>query len=106
MVNQLLISLVNSVLGSGKKSARGNMAYTCPYCHHHKPKMEINFTENANGSNPWHCWVCHKRGKYIVGLFKSMGAPEDKIIEAKQYIKGTINTNYKPKESKELKLPK
>ena len=46
MVNQLLISLVNSVLGSGKKTARGNMAYTCPYCHHHKPKLEVNFTVN------------------------------------------------------------
>ena len=45
MINQLLVTLVNSVLGSGKKTARGNMAYTCPHCNHHKPKLEINFTE-------------------------------------------------------------
>ena len=52
MINQLLVSLVNSVLGTGKKTARGNMAYTCPYCHHHKPKLEVNFTENKEGTNP------------------------------------------------------
>ena len=97
---------MNSVLGSGRSTSRGNQAYHCPFCHHHKPKMEINFTENASGANPWHCWVCHKRGKYIAGLFRAIEAPEDKIIEAKQYIKGNTNTNYKPKESKDLRLPK
>jgi len=46
MVNQLLVTLVNSVLGSGKATARNNYAYHCPFCHHHKPKMEVNLTEN------------------------------------------------------------
>ena len=45
MVNELLINLVNSVLGQGKRTARGNQAHTCPYCNHHKPKLEINFTQ-------------------------------------------------------------
>ena len=46
MVNELLVNLANSVLGTGKKTARGNYAYTCPYCNHSKPKLEINFTTN------------------------------------------------------------
>ena len=46
MLNQPLIALVNSVLGTGKPTARGNYAYSCPFCNHHKPKLEINFTEN------------------------------------------------------------
>ena len=83
MVNQLLISLVNSVLGSGKKTARGNMAYTCPYCHHHKPKLEVNFTVNKEKVNPWHCWVCNKKGKSILQLLRKAGASQDKINEAK-----------------------
>jgi len=56
MVNQLLVNLVNSVLGSGKPTARNNYAYHCPFCHHHKPKLEVNLTENREGQNPWHCW--------------------------------------------------
>ena len=38
MVNELLVNLVNDVLGHGKRTARGNQAYTCPFCSHHKPK--------------------------------------------------------------------
>ena len=52
MVNELLVNLVNSVLGTGKRTARGNQAYNCPFCHHHKPKLEVNFTENKEGTNP------------------------------------------------------
>lgn len=49
MTNQLLVSLVNSVLGSGKPTARDNYAYHCPSCHHAKPKLEIQLTENREG---------------------------------------------------------
>ena len=56
MINQLLVNLVNSVLGTGKQTARNNYAYHCPFCHHHKPKLEVNLTENREGANPWHCW--------------------------------------------------
>jgi transcription elongation factor Elf1 len=45
MVNELLVNLVNNVLGTSKRTARGNQAYNCPFCNHHKPKLEINFTE-------------------------------------------------------------
>ena len=104
MVNQLLISLVNSVLGSGKKTARGNMAYTCPYCHHHKPKLEVNFTVNKEKVNPWHCWVCNKKGKSILQLLRQAGASQDKINEAKTFVK---DTSYVPTEKNiiALKLP-
>ena len=74
MVNQLLVTLVNSVLGSGKATARNNYAYHCPFCKHHKPKMEVNFTENKKGHNPWHCWVCNTRGKTIPNLLKKIEA--------------------------------
>lgn len=87
MVNQLLVTLVNSVLGTGKQTARGNIAYTCPHCNHHKPKLEINFTENKDGHNPWHCWVCDKKGKSILQLLRKANASPDKIEEAKTYVK-------------------
>ena len=105
MVNQLLVTLVNSVLGTGKQTARGNMAYTCPHCKHHKPKLEINFTENKEGNNPWHCWVCDKKGKNIVYLLKAAGASQDKIAEAKTYVKDVTYVNNESTTKYFLKLP-
>ena len=87
MVNELLVNLVNKVLGTSKRTARGNQAYHCPFCNHHKPKLEINFTENKKGHNPWHCWVCGKKGKTIKGLFKALKVSSDKFIELGKLVK-------------------
>ena len=84
MVNHLLVNIVNSVLGAGKSTARGNQAYHCPFCHHSKPKLEVNFTEGQK--NPWHCWVCNKKGTNLVTLLKQAQAPEDKIAEIKKHV--------------------
>ena len=51
MVNQLLLALVNSVLGVGKPTSRNNYAYHCPFCHHVKPKLEVNLMENKEGKS-------------------------------------------------------
>jgi len=89
MANQLLVTLVNSVLGSGKPTARNNYAYYCPFCNHRNKKLEVNLTENKEGQNKWHCWVCHKRGKTIYSLFKQVKANKDKINEASKIIKSS-----------------
>ena len=86
MVNELLVNLVNTVLGTGKRTARGNQSYHCPFCNHHKPKLEVNFTENKKGYNPWHCWVCGKKGKTIKGLFKSLEVSSEKFIELSKLV--------------------
>jgi hypothetical protein len=83
MVNQALLSTINSVLGVGKKTSKGNYAYHCPFCNHHKPKLEINLTESDKGEYKWHCWVCDKRGSSIPKLFKLIEAPKEKIVEAR-----------------------
>jgi hypothetical protein len=87
MLNQTLIALVNSVLGTGKSTSKGNYAYSCPFCKHHKPKLEINFTENEKGENPWHCWACDRRGKKIHQIFKSVGTPSEINNELNSLIK-------------------
>jgi DNA primase len=91
MVNELLVNLVNSVLGAGKRTARGNQAYTCPFCHHHKPKLEINFTENKEGNNPWQCWVCGKRGKTVRSLFKQVQVDATYFQELGKLVKNVSN---------------
>ena len=105
MVNELLVNLVNSVLGTGKRTARGNQAYTCPFCNHHKPKLEVNFSENKKGYNPWHCWVCNKKGTKISSLFKQVKASPNKFEELFKLIgneteRDVVVTN------KNLQLPK
>ena len=89
MVNQLLVTLVNSVLGSGKATARNNYAYSCPLCNHHKPKLEVNLTENREGKNPWHCWACDARGTTVYNLFKQVKAPSDKFVELGSLVKSS-----------------
>ncbi len=52
MVNQALVATLNSVLGNGKKTSKGNFAYHCPFCNHHKPKLEVNLlTDPPYGIN-------------------------------------------------------
>ena len=105
MVNELLINLVNSVLGSGKRTARGNQAHTCPYCNHHKQKLEINFSENKKGYNPWHCWVCNKKGTRITTLFKQLKASPEKFNELFKLIGNEKEYSSNPKSKIQLKLP-
>lgn len=87
MVNHLLVNLVSSVLGAGKPTSGTNYSYNCPFCNHYKPKLEINFQENEEGVNHWHCWVCNKKGKKLVSLFKAVSAPDHKVQELKNYVK-------------------
>ena len=104
MVNQLLVTLVNSVLGSGKPTARNNYAYHCPFCHHHKPKLEVNLTENREGKNPWHCWACDARGTTVYQLLKKTNASSDKIAEANSLISSSKPKEYK-KSNTTIRLP-
>jgi DNA primase len=87
MVNQLLVTLVNSVLGTGKPTSRNNYAYHCPFCHHSKPKLEVNLTENREGKNPWHCWTCDTRGTTVYSLFKSLKTNPGKLSELSKLVK-------------------
>ena len=105
MVNELLVNLVNSVLGTGKRTARGNQSYHCPFCNHTKPKLEVNFSENKKGYNPWHCWVCDKKGTRISTLFKQIRTTPEKYTELYKLVS---NENERKIEEKfiEVKLPK
>lgn len=114
MVNQLLLALVNSVLGVGKSTARNNYAYHCPKCNHHKPKLEVNFDESSPHYQSFGCWACGFKGKSIYTLFKhSKASPE--IIAKAQSIVGsphystsniqTVNTVALPEEYVSLTCP-
>jgi DNA primase len=67
-----LLSLLESILGKGKKTSGGNYAFFSPFVDHHKPKLEINIELNSKGDNPWHCWVSDEKGKTIRSLFRKL----------------------------------
>ena len=106
MVNELLVSLVNSVLGIGKRTSKGNHSYNCPFCNHHKPKLEINFTDNKNGDNPWHCWACNKKGRKLRSLFKQIKASPEYFSQLKKLVKSGYEVEEIKSEEKILELPR
>ena len=106
MVNELLVNLVNGVLGTGKRTARGNQSYTCPFCHHHKPKLEVNFTENKEGVNQWACWACGKKGKTIRSLFKQVQVDASYFQELSKLVKNVSRDDIGEIKHTILELPK
>jgi DNA primase len=81
MENTALLFLTESVLGKGQSTSKGNFAFKCPFCTHHKNKMEINLRTTSKRENFWHCWVCGAKGKTLLTLFKKIKAPQSKIDE-------------------------
>lgn len=84
---QALLSIVETVLGKGKITARTNYAFHCPFCNHHKLKLEIDLSINKEGKNPWNCWVCATKGRSLASLFKKAGATPEKLQELKPFVK-------------------
>jgi DNA primase len=102
MENAALIVLLESVLGKGNSTSKGNYAFNCPLCTHHKPKLEINLKTNAKKENPWHCWICDSKGKTIKSLLKAIKAPSNKLSELKLIIQPGSKEEYHPQEIMEL----
>ena len=86
MVNQILLGLVESVLGKSNPTARGNHAFHCGFCHHKNPKLEVNLIPNKKKENLWHCWVCDKKGKTLFGLFKALKTSSNKLTQLKDIL--------------------
>lgn len=88
MINELLVNLISDVLGDGKRTSKGNVAYVCPFHISNPPgkkNFEINFTENKKGEHKWHCWACNARGKTLYSLFKQLKVSPEKYSLLKQY---------------------
>ena len=73
--------LVKALGGVYKKAKQGQEAiFHCPFCHHHKPKLQISLI-----SQKWHCWVCDKKGRSLYTLLKLIRAPKALIDEVREY---------------------
>jgi DNA primase len=106
MGNTALIYLIDSVLGQGKSTSKGNRAYRCPECNHHKLKLEINLDETSTNFQFYQCWVCGFKGKKLTTLFKKIEADPDKFSQIKLLTKSSSTESQKITETKKIILPK
>jgi len=107
-INRILLGQIESLLGKGKSTARGNYAFFCPNKSHSKPKLEINFDEASPHYQSYQCWSCGEdfKGKKLIHLLKSINLSTDKINSFKPLLKGD-NSSYKIELSEErIELPK
>jgi DNA primase len=93
---------LNDVLGPGTSMKNDEQAHYCPFCHHHKKKMQINIQ-----TQQWHCWVCDAKGKRINRLLRRLHVDSHKLrklyeIYGDDYVVYSNNTE---DEKVELRLP-
>ena len=71
----------------------GEHAFHCPFCNHHKKKLQIN-TETQK----WHCWVCNKGGYKIGILLRKINAPKNIISEVLKILGDYKGTKHEKEE--------
>ena len=97
----VVVNILDEVLGVGTSLKGDEQAHHCPFCHHHKKKLQINLN-----TQKWHCWVCDAKGKKIQTLLKRLHVDSKKIkkvyeIYGDDYIVSTTTDE----EKVELRLP-
>ena len=71
-----LVKLLEKVLYPSYEMKGGEHAFHCPFCNHHKKKLQINLE-----TQKWHCWVCNQGGYKIGILLRKINAPKNIISE-------------------------
>ena len=85
----IVIAALSNTLGS-YLTLRGNeLAFYCPFCNHHKQKLQVNLE-----TQKWHCWTCNSGGKKLTSLLKKLNVDRNVISKIRE-IYG--DSNYNPK---------
>ena len=98
--SRLVLGILNNVIGRSKPSTKGNHAFHCPFCKHHKPKLEVD-----PKSGVWHCWVCNEKGRTPTSLLRKLHASAALIKEMREYFPDG-KTNIDEKVYDKVELPK
>jgi DNA primase len=98
---QYVLGQMNVVLGEGRNLGSSEIQYYCPFCSHHKPKLQVNLE-----SQKWRCWVCNARGKKVHSLLKKLSVDYDVIQRVmKIYDESGYVARVEDEEFVEIKLP-
>jgi len=96
-----LISLLSQILGDYKEFGKGEVYFTCPFCHNHKRKFAVNVLKNA-----FHCWHCGARGRSLITLFKKLDVSPSQLKELRSLLSDDQINNYIEEDTNtELYLP-
>jgi DNA primase len=96
-----LISLLSQILGNYKEHGKGEVYYTCPFCHHSNPKFAINTIKHA-----FHCWHCGAKGRSLITLFKRLDVSPTQLKELRSLLTDEQVLNYTEEDTKtDLYLP-
>ena len=97
-----VISVLDSVLGTGSSLKGNEQAHHCPFCHHHKKKLQVNLdTQN------WHCWVCDSKGRSIESLLRKLHVDKSQLSKIVGVYGEYKSSNFESKEEVvNLVLPK
>lgn len=74
----VITEIIESVLGPSKEFRNDEHAYHCPFCNHHKKKLQVNLQ-----SQKWHCWVCNTAGKKVHTLLNRLSVDRRTIQRVK-----------------------
>lgn len=108
MVDQILLGLVQSVLGEGTPTSRGNYSFVCPFHTSNPPgkkNFEVNLITNKKNENPSHCWGCDAKHKTLKSLFTHKKVTQDKLDQLNKIL-GTTYKVDKIKVDIQVELPK
>ena len=100
MTSTSLLSIVERVIGNGKQLRNNESSHHCPFCRHHKRKLQVNLTTQL-----WQCWVCGAKGRKIFSLLKKAGASKSQIAELNNCLGDYIPSSNLSKEYDTLSLP-
>jgi DNA primase len=81
----IVISTLSNTLGSYSTLKGNELAFYCPFCNHHKQKLQVN-TETQK----WHCWTCNSGGKKLTSLLRKLDV-DRKTISVIREIYGDSN---------------
>jgi DNA primase len=62
-----VINILDIALGVGSSLKGNEQAHHCPFCNHHKKKLQVNLDTQR-----WHCWVCDSKGRSIQSLLRKL----------------------------------
>ena len=94
-----LLNIIEKIIGKGKQLRNSESSFYCPFCRHHKRKLQVNLA-----SQLWQCWVCGIKGRKIYSLLNKAGASRSQIHELNDCLGDYIPLSTK-KEYDVLSLP-
>ena len=81
----IVTTTLSNALGSYLTLKGNELAFYCPFCNHHKQKLQVN-TETQK----WHCWTCNSGGKKLTSLLRKLDV-DRKTISIIREIYGDSN---------------